>query len=152
MAEVTRTRELDVAPEEVWKLVADPYNLPRWWPETVRVESVDGQPGTRRSRFTQVLETAKGKPVRADYRCTQATRPQRLVWSQDVAGTPFEQFLREAGLAFELEPRAEGTRVSLTGSRTLRGLSRLGSPMMRQATKRTLDRALDGIAVALGTD
>lgn len=133
-------------------MISDPYNLPRWWPETVRVESVDGQPGTKRSRFTQVLETAKGRPVRADYRCSQATKPKRLVWSQQVDGTPFDKFLREAYLGFELAPTATGVRVELTAGRTMRGVSRLGSPMMRQATKRTIDRALDGIAAALGGD
>jgi hypothetical protein len=33
---------------------------------------------------------------------------------------------------------------------TLRGLSRLGSPMMRGAVKRMLDDALAGLAQALG--
>jgi hypothetical protein len=39
--------------------------------------------------------------------------------------------------------------VTLASSERLRGLSRLGSPMMRRATKRRLDDALDGIEQAL---
>jgi uncharacterized protein YndB with AHSA1/START domain len=30
--------------DEVWNLISDPYNLPRWWPRTSRVESVDRKP------------------------------------------------------------------------------------------------------------
>ena len=149
MPTVARTRSLPVDVERTWRLVSDPHNLPRWWPRTVRVESVDGVPGARRSRFTQVFETKKGTPVRADYRCTEATRNQRFVWEQQIDGTPFEKFLRRAELELRLAPAADGTAVTLEGRRTLRGLSRLGAPMMRRATKRSLEEALDGIEQAL---
>ena len=149
MPTVARTRSLPVDLDRTWRLVSDPHNLPRWWPRTVRVESVDGQPGARRSRFTQVLETKEGTPVRADYRCTESTRNQRLVWEQQIEGTPFEKFLRRAELELRLAPAADGTAVTLEGRRSLRGLSRLGAPMMRRATKRSLDEALDGIEQAL---
>lgn len=149
MPTVARTRSLPVDLDRTWRLVSDPHNLPRWWPRTVRVESVDGQPGARRSRFTQVFETKEGKPVRADYRCTESTRNQRLVWEQQIEGTPFEKFLRRAELELRLAPAADGTAVTLEGRRSLRGLSRLGAPMMRRATKRSLDEALDGIEQAL---
>ncbi len=39
--------------------------------------------------------------------------------------------------------------MTLAGSERLRGLSRLGSPMMRRAIRRRLDEALDGIERAL---
>lgn len=149
MPTVARSRSLPVDVDRTWRLVSDPHNLPRWWPRTVRVESVDGQPGARRSRFTQVLETTKGTPVRADYRCTESTRNRRLVWEQQIDGTPFEKFLRRAELELRLAPAADGTEVTLEGRRSLRGLSRLGGFMMRRATRRSLDEALDGIENAL---
>jgi hypothetical protein len=40
--------------------------------------------------------------------------------------------------------------VRLTSRQVLRGMSRLGSPMMRGATVRMLEDALDGIQRALG--
>jgi hypothetical protein len=43
-----------------------------------------------------------------------------------------------------------GTEVTLESEQALRGLSRLGSPMMRRASKRTLAEALDGLETALG--
>lgn len=150
MPTVVRSRELEVEPERVWRLIADPDNLPRWWPDTVRVESVEGEPGARRSRFTQVFETRDGSPVRADYRCTESTRNERLVWEQQIEGTPFEKFLRSAELELRIAP-ADGaaSRVAIEGRRALRGLSRLGGPMMSRATRRTLDAALDGLQEAL---
>jgi uncharacterized protein YndB with AHSA1/START domain len=67
VARVTRTRTVEAPVGDVWKLVSDPYNLPRWWPRTGRVENVTGD-GGRRTRWTKVLETAEGRGVRADYR------------------------------------------------------------------------------------
>jgi uncharacterized protein YndB with AHSA1/START domain len=150
MPNVARSRSIPAPAERVWKLVADPHNLPRWWPETIRVEDVHGDPGTRRSRFTQVLETSKGKPVRADYRCTASTAGKRLVWEQELEGTPFEGFLREAELELRISDEADGaTEVTVEGRRKLRGFSRFGSLMMRRATGRVLGAALMGIEEAL---
>lgn len=142
MPNVSRSRHVGASAEQIWSLVADPHNLPRWWPETVRVEDVQGNAGARRSRFTQVLETSGGKPVRADYRCTESTANRRLVWEQELAGTPFEGFLRSAELELRIEPRSGDSEITVEGRRKLRGLSRLGSVMMRRATSRTLDAAL----------
>lgn len=152
MPNVSRSRTIDAPADQVWKLVSDPHNLPRWWPDTLRVESVEGPPGARRSSFTQVFETHKGTPVRADYRCIESTRGRRLVWEQRIEGTPFEKFLRGAALELLIEPDGDGageSRVTIAGRRQLRGLSRLGAPMMTRATRRALDDALDGIEDAL---
>jgi len=149
MPNVARSRTIPTSGERVWALVSDPHNLPRWWPETVRVEDVQGQPGARRSRFTQIFSTSKGNAVRADFRCTAATAGERLVWAQELEGTPFENFLREAELEMRMHPSDERTEVTLDARRRLRGLSRLGSLMMRRATGRTLNAALDGIENAL---
>lgn len=149
MPTVARSRSIPAPAGRVWKLIADPHNLPRWWPETVRVEDVHGDPGSRRSRFTQVFETSKGKPVRADYRCTASSAGERIVWAQEIEGTPFEGFLRDAELELRLRPDALGTEVTVEGRRRLRGLSRFGSVMMRRATGRSLDEALAGIENAL---
>jgi uncharacterized protein YndB with AHSA1/START domain len=155
MPNVARSRMIGASAERVWGLVSDPHNLPRWWPETSRVEDVEGQPGSRRSSFTQVMKTSKGRTVRADFRCTASTEGRRIVWSQQLEGTPFEGFLREAELELRLDSPAEQaefadrTNVTVEGRRRLRGMSRLGSLMMRRATGRTLNEALDGIELAV---
>lgn len=151
MPAVSRSRLIPAPAERVWSLVSDPHNLPRWWPETIRVEDVHGEPGAKRSRFTQVLETSRGKPVRADFRCTASTAGRRIVWEQELVGTPFEGFLQQAELEVLVEPAGEAgsTEVTIEGRRRLRGFSRFGAPMMRRATGRTLRSALEGIEEAL---
>jgi uncharacterized protein YndB with AHSA1/START domain len=146
---ISRRRTVDAAPEAVWELVSDPYSLPRWWPRTTRVENVELNPAGRRSRWTKVLETAEGRGVRADYRCLSAAEGERYVWEQELQNTPFERVLRSSELEIGLKPAEEGTEVELTSRQSLRGMSRLGSPMVRRATAQTLDEALDGIERAL---
>lgn len=137
--------------DRVWDLVADPHSLPRWWPRTKRVEDVRGGEG-KRSNWTAVLETERGTGVRADYRCTASTARERYAWEQQVAGTPFDRILRASKLEIGLTEDGSGTKVTLTSDEQLRGLSRLGSSMMRGASRRRLDEALDGIERALVSD
>jgi uncharacterized protein YndB with AHSA1/START domain len=151
MPRVTRTRTIAASRDRVWELVADPHHLPRWWPRTVRVEDVRQVGSGKRSRWTTVLGTERGRGVRADFRCTSSAAGERYVWEQDIEGTPFERILRTASLQIELvDGEDANTRVRLTSAERLRGLSRLGSPMMRMATRRRLNEALDGIERAVG--
>lgn len=148
MPRVNRKRTVAASREDVWRLVSDPYNLPRWWPRVMRVEGVQGEGESR--QWTKVLGTSEGRSVRADFHCTAAVEPERFGWEQDVEGTPFERHLKhyavEAGLA---DDGGGGTEVTLAASQTLRGMSRLGSPMMRRGQGGLLEEALDGLERAL---
>jgi uncharacterized protein YndB with AHSA1/START domain len=144
MPRVSRTRVIPVDQSRVWELISDPHNLPRWWPRTKRVEDVRGPTGAR-AHWTAVLETERGTGVRADYRCTGATANRRYEWEQQIEGTPFERVLRAARLEIGLSPAGDGTEVTLTSDESLRGLSRLGTTMMRGAARSRLDEALAGI-------
>jgi uncharacterized protein YndB with AHSA1/START domain len=135
---------------EVWSLVSDPYSLPRWWPRTSRVENVERKSGGRRSQWTKVLETSEGRGVRADYRCLSSAENERYVWEQALEGTPFARHLRSSRVEIALRAAGDGTQVDLSSVQALRGLSRLGSPMMRRGQGEILDDALDGIERALG--
>jgi uncharacterized protein YndB with AHSA1/START domain len=148
MARVTRTRTVEAPPREVWKLVSDPYSLPRWWPRTTRVENVDGK-GGRRARWTKVLETSEGRGVRADFRCVSSAEGDRYVWEQELVGTPFEKHLKALRVEVRLREQSGGTEVSLSEEQSLKGMSKLGSPLMRRARGDVLDEALDGIERAL---
>ena len=96
MPRVTRKRTIEAPVADVWKLVSDPYSLPRWWPRTGRVENVEQKPGGRRSQWTKVLQTAEGRGVRADFRCVSSATEERYVWEQQLDGTPFERILTDA--------------------------------------------------------
>jgi uncharacterized protein YndB with AHSA1/START domain len=135
--------------DAVWNLVSDPYSLPRWWPRVGRVENVEKRGSGRRSQWTMVLETSEGRGVRADYRCLSAAENERYVWEQQLEGTPFAKHLRASGVEIGLRGAGEGTEVSIASVQSLRGMSRLGSPLMRRGQREILDAALDGIEGAL---
>lgn len=149
MPRATRRRVVAAPPERVWGLVSDPYNLPRWWPRTGRVENVDRKAAGVRSQWTKVLETSEGRGVRADYRCTGSTEGERYAWEQQLSGTPFERHLRSSEIEILLRPEAEGTEVKIASRQSLRGLSRIGSPLMGKGQGRILEQALDGLERAL---
>jgi uncharacterized protein YndB with AHSA1/START domain len=149
MARVTRRRTIAAPVGEVWSLVSDPYSLPRWWPRVSRVENVEQKSAGRRSQWTKVLETSEGRGVRADYRCLSSAENERYVWEQALEGTPFARHLRSSRIEVALRPDGEGTQIDLSSVQSLRGMSRLGSPMMRRGQGEILDAALDGIERAL---
>ena len=152
MPKVSRTRVIAAPRERVWDLVSDPHHLPRWWPRASRVEDVTGEPGSRRARWTLVLQTAKGSGVRADYRCVSAADGERYVWEQELAGTPFARIVRFSETGVHLAAKNGETAVTVYTREKLRGMSRLGSPMMRGAVRKRLDDALEGIERALVAD
>ncbi len=145
MPKVSRTRTLAVAPPDVWRVVADPHHLPRWWPRVARVET-----GEEDERFTQVLMTAKGRPVRADFRRIAAEALVRVAWEQELAGTPFERLLRSATTEVALAPEGPGTAVTLTVRQQLRGWARFGPFFFRRAAGRQLNEALTGLETLCG--
>jgi uncharacterized protein YndB with AHSA1/START domain len=149
MPRVTRRRTIDAPPGEVWRLISDPHSLPRWWPRTSRVENVEQKSAGRRSQWTKVLETSEGRGVRADYRCLSSAENERYVWEQQLEGTPFARHLRSSRIEIALRESGEGTQVDLSAVQALKGMSRLGSPMMRRGQGEILDEALDGIERAL---
>ena len=142
---VRRKRTVAAAPDAVWDLVSDPHSLPRWWPQVQRVEDVTGD------AWTKVLRTPRGRTVRADYTRVEWRPPNRIVWRQEVEESPFEAILDEAvtTVAVEAAGGAE-TRVELTTEQELRGRYRFGGFMLRRATRKQLDEALDGIERAVG--
>jgi carbon monoxide dehydrogenase subunit G len=140
MPTVRRSRTVEAPPDAVWRVVSDPRHLPRWWPKVARVEGVDGD------AFTKVLRTSAGRPVRADFRIVAVEPPRTRRWVQLVEGSPFERFLAAAEEAASVEPDGDGrARVTLEVRQRLRGVSRLGGPLVRRATRRQLDEALDAL-------
>jgi uncharacterized protein YndB with AHSA1/START domain len=125
--------------EEVWQLVSDPARLPDWWPGVTRVEDATA------IAWTTVLTSPKGKAVRADFTRVAASEPERLVWRQELAATPFERILAEATTSVELAPAEGGTRVLLALDQKPRGWARLAPMQFRAAGKRQVEGALEGL-------
>ncbi len=114
--------------------------MPRWWPGVTRMENVQDD------RFTQVFVTKKGRPVRVDFHVLSSEAPWHRTWEQEIPGTPFERVLHESVIEIVLEPAGDGTEVTIAQRQKLRGYSRTGGLLLRRATSKKLDEALDGLA------
>jgi uncharacterized protein YndB with AHSA1/START domain len=150
LSSATRSRLLAAPLAEVWAVVEDPYQMPRWWPSVERMEGVEDD------RFTQVFKTRRRRTVRADFQVLASEPPGgeytsgHRTWSQEVAGTPFEPVLHESITEIAVEPADGGTKVTIAQRQRLRGYSKTGALAMRSATGKRLDEALDGLARILG--
>jgi uncharacterized protein YndB with AHSA1/START domain len=137
---VRRSRTVAAPVDDVWRIVRDPYHLPRWWPRTQRVEGVsDGG-------WTSVMLTDKGRAVRLDFRVEASRGGERRRWAQEVEGTAFERLFRSVVYEVTLAPAAPGTEVALAIEQQPRGWARFGGLMLRRAGRRQLDDALAGLA------
>lgn len=137
-------RTLAASPTDVWRLVGDPHQLPRWWPRALRVERVSG------SGFTLVLRSKRGLEVRADQRVVANDRPRRRTWALEVEGTPFERIFAANEVEVRLEPAGEGTEVTIEQRQQLKGSSRLGGPLAWHSGRRQLREALAALESELG--
>jgi uncharacterized protein YndB with AHSA1/START domain len=144
MPTTRRSRTLAAPPDRIWAVVADPHHLPRWWPRVTRVEGVD------EDSWTQVFQTKKGRPVRADFRLVESDPVRYRAWAQELEDSPFERMLSEAVTDVSLTPSEHGTVVTLQVRQRLRGLARLGGFLARRGTRTLLDDALDGLERACG--
>jgi uncharacterized protein YndB with AHSA1/START domain len=139
-------RRIAADQQTVWAVVSDPHHRPRWCPGLSRVE------GVTEDRWTEVYVTARGKTVRLDFRVVQADEPWRLLWEQEVAGTPFARVLAESLTEIVLEPEGAGTLVTIAQRQKLRGYSRSGGLLLRRGTARRLDETLAGLARAVSAE
>jgi uncharacterized protein YndB with AHSA1/START domain len=165
MATVRRTRTVPGSPESLWETIRDPHHLPRWWPRVSRVEDVTAD------AFTELLRTASGKYVRADFTLVECDESAlRLRWAQCLEGSPFARLLKRAETEVHLAqapsgvegaeremPGAEApageaaggaiaTQVTIELRQQLNGiLPRLGSRVVRRAAVSTIEEALDGL-------
>ena len=141
---VARSRVLGAPVADVWRVLADPYAMARWWPLVRRVEGA-GDHG-----WTLVLGKPGGRGVRADQRLEES-EPERLRrWSLLVEGSPFERVLSASVTEARLAPAGEGSsELQLELRQSPRGWARFGGLMLRRAARRQLDEALDGMARAV---
>lgn len=147
MSRAERTRLLVSTPAIVWEVIADPFQMPRWWPGVARVEGVE------EDRFTLVFQTKRKRPVRMDFRVLASDAPGsgeepsgHRAWEQEVRGTPFERVLESSITEVLLDPaQGETTQVTLAQAQRLRGYSRTGALLLRRATDKRLDEALDAL-------
>ncbi len=151
------SRRIAAPAEQLWRIVSDPYHLPRWWPRVERVEDVHA------GAFTEVMRTKKGRTVRADFDLVRADEPAgTVVWEQRLAGTPFAGVLSFSETELRVVPAAEASDVTIQMRQELSGHApavaadpgelsakkrkpSLGGWLLRRAAQRTIKQALDGL-------
>ena len=144
MPTARRSRTVAAPPERVWEVVGDPHHLPRWWPKVTRVEAVTDD------HFTEVFSTQDGRLLCADFRVVDSQAPERRAWEQELEGNPFERVFSAASTEVKLLPDGDGTRVTVVVRQQVRGSARLGGFMVRRATGRVLDEALEALEALHG--
>lgn len=154
MLTVHASRTINAPAQDLWELISDPHHLPRWWPRVTRVENVEPD------AFTEVLKTASGKVVRADFRLLRVDEPSLLLqWSQQVEGTPFARVLKSsetelrlyAGLPSDSSNVRQRTDVRIELRQSPRGFfPRFGTRIIRRAAAATLQEALEGLERIVG--
>ena len=163
------SRTIAAPPEELWRVLSDPYHLPRWWPRVERVESVE------EAAFTEVMRTRKGKTVRADFDVVRSDEASgTVVWEQRLDGTPFAGVLSSSATELRIAPapgpaargaaaqpqaqaQAQASEVTIEMRQELSDtaapslglrasfLPSMGRRMVRRAAARTIAEALDGL-------
>ena len=102
---------------DVWKLVSDPYNLPRWWPRTGGWRT-----WTARGRQAQPAGPRCWRPPRAgraaDFRCISSAEGERYVGSSRSRGLRSSATCAASRVEIELRRGDGGTEVSLPRSRS----------------------------------
>jgi carbon monoxide dehydrogenase subunit G len=150
MPKATRSRVIAADRRSVWEVVSDPYHRARWWPKVSRVEDVHERARGSGSQWTDVLTTASGKGVRAEFRCLWSREQEGYAWEQQIEGSPFAKVLTSSVTSVALEDCGDGTQVTIQADQRLRGLSRLGGFMLRRATAAQIEEALTGLERAVG--
>jgi uncharacterized protein YndB with AHSA1/START domain len=141
---VARSRAIRAPAADVWRVLADPYALPRWWPLVRRVHGV-GAHG-----WTMLLGKPGGRGVRADQRLEASSEAERLRrWSLVVPGSPFERVLSSSVVEARVADAGDGSELTLELRQAPRGWARFGGFMLRRAARRQLGDALEGMARAV---
>ena len=135
---VSVSREIAAAPEQVFELIADPAQQPRWDGNDNLAEAAEGQRVRQVGDvFTMTLTTG----VVRENHVVEFDEGRRLAWRPSEPGRPQPGHLWR----WELEPAGDGTRVTHTYDWTLlTDSNRL--PRARQTTPDKLTASHDRLA------
>jgi hypothetical protein len=114
--------------EEVFDVVADERNEPRYNPRLLWVEKVSSGPIGRRTQFRAATKTM-GRPVQMTIEFTDYERPRHLA---SLTHLP----TMEIRGALSFDPVPEGTRMGWSWELQPRGLLRLLRPLIARMGKR----------------
>ncbi len=120
---------IDQPPEEVFRYLTEPDNLPAWQKTVVETRKEESdRPLALGSRFTEV-RTFLGRRIESQLEVTELA-PNHIFSLRVISGPVL------ARVRHVLEPSGAGTRLSVTTDGDAGGLAKLGGPLVaRQARK-----------------
>ncbi len=108
MPEVTSTLDIPASPQAVWDVATDLSRYGEW--NISHTGFPDGTPATEAGAKFREQITIMGMPGEASWEITEATAPERTVWT---GAGPMGIIL---GTKLELAPSGDGTSVSISVS------------------------------------
>jgi carbon monoxide dehydrogenase subunit G len=108
MPEVTQSLDIPAAPQAVWDVATDLSRYGEW--NISHTGFPDGTPATEAGTKFREQITIMGMPGEANWEITEATAPERTVWT---GAGPMGIVL---GTRLELAPSGDGTTVSISVS------------------------------------
>jgi uncharacterized protein YndB with AHSA1/START domain len=142
MPTVSITTDLAAAPADVFAVVADFAQGPRWQPNMRSARWTSAPPHGVGSTFEQTAHFM-GRDMTAAYEVTELDAP-RVVAIRSTSG-PFAISVRRV-----LEPHGGGTRITETASGGPGGVGKLLDPLMKPMLRRTIERDYRSLANLLG--
>jgi carbon monoxide dehydrogenase subunit G len=116
--------------EEVFDFLADFRNNPRWCPPELEARNLGEDGGVRRF---EVTVKPGPRTLTSVYEVSVDGRPTRITYSGRNEMADFDG-------AYDLEEAEGGTRVVMSSNLSVRGPSRLLTPIMRRMTRANADR------------
>ncbi len=138
MASYRTTVDSTWTPERAFEYLADFSSVRHWDPSVVRANRLDDGPVGLGSRF-HVVTQFRGREIELDYELIEHDPVRSLVLQADNG--------RVRSLdRITFEPAGTGCRVTYDADLRLKGLLRLGDPLLQRAFDRLGDEARDGLA------
>jgi uncharacterized protein YndB with AHSA1/START domain len=132
MIEFTLITEIARTPREVFAVVTDPGQLPRWQPAVVEVETTPPGPLGTGSRMREVREV-RGKRLEQIVEVAELTEPTVFDLRVIEGPLPVHGDLR-------FEPSGTGTRLTLRAFGQPKGAMRLLTPLLNRGLKREFSK------------
>ncbi len=141
MASYKATLETDLPAEEVFTYLSDFSNAEEWDPGTVRAERADGERIGEGSEF-RLVAAFLGRESVITYRTVEYAPPSTVTFRGENSTVVSLDRVT-------VEVAGTGSRITYDAQLTLKGLLKVGNPLLAVAFKRLGDRALAGMRATL---
>jgi uncharacterized protein YndB with AHSA1/START domain len=124
--------------EDVFGVLSDPENGPKWSPNALEEKLTSPRPVGVGSTRHAVVKTLGGRTAENDAICTAFEPNRRIAWRSTSAPVPFE-------VTVDFTQVDGGTRVDSLWTWEAKGLLRPAAPLVDLMFKRAMQKDVDGL-------